>query len=173
MSAGQHLFLVGFMGAGKSTVARLVSQQTERPCIDLDALIEHRAQMPVAEIFTLNGEDDFRFRETDALLSLESEPASVVACGGGVVVRAENRSALKRLGVVVYLRVTAGEAIARIGDAQSRPLLSGPSGTLAATSLLAARESLYCSVADVVVDTVGKSPEQVATEVIAFLEDDR
>lgn len=173
MSTGQHLFLVGFMGAGKSTVAHMVSEQVGRPCIDLDQLIEHGAGMPVAQIFAEKGEDDFRRRESEALLSLDAAPPSVVACGGGVVVRPENRSALKSMGTVAYLRVTAGEAVARIGDAQSRPLLSGPSGTLAATSLLTARESLYCSVADVVVDTVGKSPEQVAAEVISFLEGDR
>lgn len=173
MSDAQHLFLIGFMGAGKSTVARLVAERVGRVCIDLDDLVEIGAGMRASEIFAAQGEDRFRDLESRALMSLDAQPDAVVACGGGVVLRPENRAALKRLGAVAYLRVTAGEAVARIGDAESRPLLAGPAGTLAATSLLAARESLYCSVADVIIDTMGKSPEQVADEVVSFMEGDR
>lgn len=170
MSTATHVFLVGFMGAGKTTVGRLLADRIGRRCIDLDRAIERLAGAPVARVFELEGEDRFRELETQALLELGHEPASVVACGGGVVLRPENRAALKRMGTVVYLQVTAGEAVARIGDATSRPLLSGPAGTLAATSLLAARESLYRSVADMVVDTVGKTPGTVTGEIESALE---
>jgi shikimate kinase len=169
MSATPRLFLVGFMGSGKSTVGRLVAESLDMPLVDLDEIIEADAQMPVAEVFARQGEDVFREMETAALLSLEDLPPAVVACGGGVVLRPENRAALKRLGRVVYLKVTAGEAVARIGDADTRPLLAGPAGSLAATSLLAARESLYTSVADVTVDTMGRTPEQVAVKVVEAL----
>jgi shikimate kinase len=164
-----HVFLVGFMGAGKSTVARMVAKELGRPCIDVDELIEAHTGHKVAEIFALRGEQGFRDLESATLLSLEERPSSIVACGGGIVVRPENRAALHRLGKVVYLQVTTGEALARIGDAGSRPLLSGEGGAIAATALLQARDALYRSVADISIDTVGKDAEAVAGEVASSL----
>lgn len=164
MSNG-HLFLVGFMGAGKSTVARLVAERLGLPAIDLDEAIEERAGRSVTAIFEQDGEEAFRDLETQALSALADLPPHVVACGGGVVLRPENRALLKRMGTVVHLVVTADVALARIGDVSTRPLLAGPSGALAATRLLEARERLYRSVADLEVDTVGKSVEEVAAAV--------
>lgn len=164
-----HVFLVGFMGAGKSTVARLVAEKVGRPCVDVDELIEADTGHKVAEIFALRGEQGFRDLEAATLESLGERPASIVACGGGIVVRPENRATLHRLGKVVYLRVTTGEALARIGDMRSRPLLAGEGGALAATALLQARDALYRSVADVSIDTVGKNARAVADEVVASL----
>lgn len=161
-----HLFLVGFMGAGKSTVARMIAEKIERPCIDLDKEIEILSGRSVTSVFAEDGEDAFRELESTALRRLEGREPAVVACGGGVVLKPENRALLKRLGTVVYLVVTAEEALARVGNGSTRPLLAGPGGTLAATALLAARESLYRSVADLAVDTVGRSTEQVALSVM-------
>lgn len=160
-----HVFLVGFMGAGKTTVARLVAEELRRPCVDIDREIEVDAGRSVREIFEDVGEDAFRELESAQLVKLADAPPSIVACGGGIVVRDQNRSALKNMGLVIYLRVSAGETVARVGTDHSRPLLSGPGGVLAATRLLEARESLYSAVADVVVDTVGRSAEEVAREV--------
>jgi len=98
----------------------------------------------------------------------QMEPC-VVACGGGVVLRPENRALLRQLGVVVYLVVSMGEALARIGDASTRPLLAGGGGTLAATALLEARETLYRSVADVTVDTAGRDAANVADAIYEAL----
>lgn len=165
-----HLFLVGFMGAGKSTVAQLISERLGRPFVDLDQIIEVEAGRSVREIFETEGESEFRDRESRALASLAESPPSVVACGGGIVLRDQNRAALTEMGCVVYLRVSAGETLARVGADETRPLLSGPGGELAATRLLEARESLYVAVADDVVDTVGRSPEQVADDVMKFVE---
>jgi len=167
--SGAHIFLVGFMGAGKSSVARLVAERAGLPCIDLDRDIEREQGAPITRIFEDRGEQAFRDLESAALLGLGARPPSVVACGGGIVLRPENRAALKRMGRVVYLEVTAAEALARVGDTSTRPLLSGPSGALAATSLLAAREALYLAVADVVVETVGRTPSEVAALVLEAL----
>ncbi len=166
-----HVFLIGFMGAGKSTVGRLLSERVRMPFVDLDSVIEQGAQASVSELFASRGEEGFRALETEALASLAACPPSVVACGGGVVLRPENRTHLHSLGTVVYLRVTAGEAVARVGDASTRPLLAGGAGTLAATSLLAAREALYKAAADITVDTVGRLPEQVADEIFDSLKE--
>lgn len=169
----RHIFMIGFMGAGKSTVASLVAEALHMPCIDLDARIERAAGVTVAELFATRGEEAFRDLETDALLALAAEEPAVVACGGGIVLRPENRSALRDMGTVVYLRVDASEALARVGDCSTRPLLSGPSGSLAATSLLKAREGLYRSVADIEVDTLGVSAGEVAALVVDGLESRR
>ena len=165
-----HIFLVGFMGAGKTTVARLLAERLDRPCVDVDEIIEAESGRSVREIFEDEGEPAFRALESRALLSLQTAEPSVVACGGGIVTRDENRSALKQLGCVVYLKVSAGETLARVGADGTRPLLSGPGGVLAATSLLEARESLYAAVADISVDTVGLSAEQVADRVASAIE---
>lgn len=166
-----HVFLIGFMGAGKSTVAALVAEQLGMPLCDLDSLVERRANRSVAEIFATEGEAGFRRLESEALASLEDEPPGVIACGGGVVLADANRSAMHRLGRVVLLEVSAGEALARIGDDDTRPLLAGAGGALAATALLAARESLYRAAADIAIDTSGRTAAEVASEVVAWLED--
>lgn len=162
----RHVFLVGFMGAGKSSVARIVAERLGRPFIDLDAEIEHDAGTTIPVIFAEQGEDAFRALETEHLRALEEAPASIVACGGGIVVRPDNRALLGELGEVVYLQVDAAEALARIGDAATRPLLAGQGGPLVATALLQAREVLYRSVADASVQTVGRTPAEVAEDVL-------
>ena len=163
-----HVFLIGFMGAGKSTVAELVARRFGRPYVDLDRLVESTDGRTIAQIFAEEGEPAFRLRESAVLRSLADAPPSVVACGGGVVTRGENRAALKAMGTVVYLSVTAEEMIARVGEDPRRPLAVG-GDVLAARALLDSRESLYSAVADIVVDTVGLSPSAVADEVIEFL----
>jgi len=160
-----HVLLIGFMGSGKSTVGRLIADEMGMPFIDLDERIVSEAEHSIPEIFEAGGESAFRDLEAAALQRLTTDADSVVACGGGVVVRDENRALLKSLGCTVYLRVSAGESLARIGDTSTRPLLAGSGATLAATSLLAARESLYAAVADLVVQTEGRTPREVADEV--------
>ena len=166
--AGRHVFLIGFMGSGKSTVARLLAEEIGGAFVDLDERVERQSGRSVAEIFADGGEARFRELEHDALASLADEGASVVACGGGVVLLPENRALLKSLGCVVYLEVSAGEALARIGDVTGRPLLAS-GGPAAASQLLSARESLYRAAADVVIDTSGKPAERVSAEAVAAL----
>jgi shikimate kinase len=165
-----HIFLIGFMGAGKSTVARLVAERTGRPFIDLDNLIEASEGCSVREIFENQGEAHFREVESAALASIPDRPPSIIACGGGVVLSDANRAELRRRGMVVYLRVSAGETLARVGADGTRPLLSGHGGALAATKLLDARESLYAAVADITIDTVGRTPGEVARTVTEAIE---
>jgi shikimate kinase len=160
-----HVFLVGFMGAGKSTVGRIVAQRMGLPFVDLDEMVEQAAGRTVARIWADAGEAAFRAAESEALASLASVVPSVVACGGGVVLADANRAALRSLGRVVYLRVSAEEALARVGGGDSRPLLAG-GGAAVAQRLLEAREALYTAVADAVIETTGRGPEDVADDVV-------
>ena len=158
-----HIFVVGFMGAGKSTVGHLLSERLGLPFVDMDERIVASMGRDIPAIFAEEGEASFRAAESRVLSDLRSETDSVVACGGGVVLADSNRAILKELGSVVYLRVTAGEALARIGTGGSRPLLTDGGITMAG-QLLKARESLYESTADVTVDTMGRDSGQVAAK---------
>jgi shikimate kinase len=164
-----HVFLVGFMGSGKSTVGRMLGRRLGLPFIDLDRAIEARVGMPVSEIFATRGEPAFRDLEHEELAGLRGLSRTVVACGGGVIVEDRCRALLKQLGTVVYLRVTADEALARIGSTEGRPLLAGADPVALGRTLLASRVSLYEAVADATVDTSGLTPAQVADAVAVAL----
>jgi shikimate kinase len=164
-----HIFLVGFMGSGKSTVGRMVADRMKMPFCDLDREIEKRRGRTVQEIFAQDGEPAFRQLEHEELGTLVDAPDTVVACGGGVVIDDRNRALLKQLGTVVYLRVSAEEALARVGSTEGRPLLAGPDPLRTAGALLATRESLYEAAADIVLDTAGLLPARVADLVVEAL----
>ncbi|MHB8966440.1 MAG: 3-dehydroquinate synthase [Coriobacteriia bacterium] len=166
----KHVFLIGFMGSGKSTVGAALATQLGRPFVDLDRLIETRVGAPVGAIFAERGEEGFRRIEQQTLRDLEATEPSVVACGGGIVLRDENRCVLKENGTVVYLVVSPEEALARIGDAGDRPLLAGDSARIA-PRILEARLSLYRAAADVIVDTSGRSVTDIVAEVATLLAD--
>lgn len=167
----RHVFLVGFMGAGKSTVGPLLAGLLGMPFLDLDDVIVSQAGRSVAEIFASEGEPGFRARERAALESLPEQPPSVVACGGGIVLLAENRATLARLGRVVFLHVDAATAYARATAAGGRPLLA-EGGPQAAAHILTEREPLYDEVADVTIDTTDHQPDWVATQIVARLRED-
>lgn len=164
----RSVFLTGFMGAGKSVVGRRVAERLGWPFVDLDIEIERREGASIPDIFRLRGEAGFRQAEHDALAALVEQGHAVVATGGGAVLRADNQSLLRRFGSVVYLAVSAEEAMARLGDTSSRPLLSGQ-GVDTARAVLAARLPVYAATADMVVETDGKREEQVADEVLDAL----
>jgi shikimate kinase len=161
------LFLIGFMGAGKSTVGRLAAGRLRLPFVDLDTEIAKQSGRSIPEIFESDGEAGFRMIESATLASLAVVPASVVACGGGVVLDEHNRAALRSMGAVVYLHVSVEEAIARVGDASGRPMLAGSAAATAA-ALLRSREALYERTADVQVSTTGRAPIEIAADVVAF-----
>ncbi|MCX8007470.1 MAG: 3-dehydroquinate synthase [Coriobacteriia bacterium] len=163
-----RVFLIGFMGSGKSTVGRMVADRLGMPFVDLDQEVSRRAGASIAEIFARSGEEGFRALEHETLRAVAEGPDAVVACGGGVVLRDENRQLLKRSGTVVYLAVSAEEALARIGDVSGRPLLAGDARAIA-PRILAARLALYRATADITVDTMARTPQEVVEEVVLQL----
>lgn len=163
-----HVFLIGFMGAGKSTVGPILARRLGIPFIDLDARIVERAGMPVERVFSERGEAVFRTFEREELAAVCDGVPAVVAAGGGAVIDDDNRSLMKGRGTVVLLRVSAEEALARLGDASGRPLLAGDAEDRA-RGLLAERIPVYAGAADIVVDTVGSDPGAVAREIESLL----
>lgn len=164
-----RIYLVGFMGSGKSTVARLLAEKIGYGWVDLDDEIEAIEGEPVSRIFESRGEQYFRALESAALLATEGVDRTVVSCGGGIVLDGANRVAFPNLGTVVYLEVTAEEALARIGDVTTRPILAGAAGRIAVESILDARRGLYRIVSDFVIDTSGLAPAEVVESIVAAL----
>jgi shikimate kinase len=166
-----HIFLIGFMGAGKSTVGPLLAKRLGLEFIDLDDMIVNACNgASIARIFEDFGEAEFRRLERCALTVCTGHPPSVVACGGGIVTDSDSRAYMRELGTVVYLRTTVAETLERIPDRSSRPLLTGPDAEHDAQALLEARSALYEDAADIEVDTVGRTPEAIASEIAQLVE---
>jgi shikimate kinase len=166
------LVLVGLRGAGKSTVGRRVAERLGRPFVDLDCVVEGNAGVTIRSLFAEQGERAFRDLEGSALAeTLRLVPRAVVATGGGVVLRAENRAALAGT-FVVYLagspEVLAARVAADPSSADGRPALADGGPLVEATKLLAVRDPLYREVASVVVD-VQRSVSEVLEAVLVAL----
>lgn len=167
VGADQHLVLVGMMGSGKSTVARLVAQRLGRRVVDSDAVIEARTGRTVREIFAEDGEPAFRALESQVLAEAlaDCEPA-VIAAAGGVVLDPANRAALRRSGArVVWLSAEPTTLAARVVQGGHRPLLDDdPLGTL--QQMHVDREPLYREVADAIVSVDHRTAVEVAEAVL-------
>lgn len=163
----RNVFFVGFMVAGKTSTSRRLARQCGLATIDLDAYIERRERRSINQIFATEGEDAFRAMETEALAEFAHKGPMLVSCGGGIVLREENREILKQNGFVVYLQVTAEQAVERVSDVSTRPLFKDLE---TARKTIAGRLPMYEDVASVSIDTVGKSINVVAQEIQDILE---
>ena len=166
--ADAPVFLIGFMASGKTTVGRIVAAELNWQFRDLDQVITDAAARSVPQIFADEGEAGFRGRESEALRAASAWRRTVVATGGGAACSDANLALMLASGRVVALSVTADEVARRAGGDSGRPLLTSAA---AASTLLAARAPFYAR-AHNQVDTVGKSPEVVAAEVLSLLEAD-
>lgn len=162
-----RVLLVGMMGAGKTTVGRLLAGRLGWPYWDSDDQVEQATGHTVAELFDAGGEPGFRSLETDALRQALAAPSDeVVSVAGGAVLDPANRRLLQRSGTVVWLRADPATLAARLGDGAGRPLLEGDAAG-ALRRLDAVRRPLYGEVADVVVDVDRLTPDEVAERVLA------
>lgn len=164
-----NIFLVGLMGAGKTSVGKLLARRLGKTFIDCDHEIERSTGVKVAVIFEIEGEAGFRAREEKVVAELVSRQDIVLATGGGAVLSADNRKRLTMNGVVVYLRAAAADLWARTRHDKNRPLLNTADPLSRLQELYNERDPLYREVADIVVDTGDQSLSSLAHKVEAQL----
>lgn len=164
----KNIFLVGFMGAGKTTVGRILARKLGWRYCDADKVIETVAGKTVSEIFSSHGELHFRDLESETLYSLAGKTKQVIATGGGAVMREENMQAMKRGGVVIYLKAPMSVIWERVRHSKTRPLLNVDNPLEAANELLRERAPSY-ETADITIDTGNLTPEEAASEIMKRL----
>lgn len=161
------IILIGYMGAGKSTVGKLLAKQQKLLFHDTDAMIEKEQKRTISDIFAKDGEQAFRDMETALIRRLIGEGMSdaVLSVGGGLPVREENRELLKELGTVVYLMADKETVVKRVQGSNNRPLLLGENLDEKVERMLVERDPLYRVAADILIDTNGKPVEYLAKEI--------
>lgn len=166
----EHIFLIGFMGVGKTSTSRELSRILGVKEIDTDALIVRQEGMSINEIFAQKGEESFRQTETALLDQLRQEAPCIISCGGGMVMREENVGKMKEQGRICLLTAAPETIYEHVKDSTDRPLLNGNMNVPYISELMAAREPKYRAAADVVIETDGCSPLETAEKLIAELQ---
>lgn len=166
----RNLILVGPMGAGKSTIGRLLAKELHLPFKDSDKEIEVRTGADIPWIFDVEGEAGFREREQAVIADLCLEDGLVLATGGGAILRQANREALRAGGRVVYLHTSVEQQLERTARDRNRPLLRTANPGQVLSDLMAIRDPLYREIADVIIETDQRPPRMVVQEVLSRLE---
>lgn len=162
----QHIFLIGFMGTGKSTVSRKLKDMLQAREIDMDHAIVRENGMSIPGMFEKYGEEYFRDKETEMLRKLSGESPAIISCGGGTVLRPENVEIMKACGQIVLLTATPQTVFARVRHGKERPVLNGHMNVEYIAQLMKKRRSAYESACDVRVSTDNKTPEAIAEEIL-------
>ncbi len=163
-----NIVLIGLRGSGKTTIGKLLAKRLGKQFIEMDELIVQRLRQSIPEIVNRYGWQKFRDAEEEITREVAGLDNVVNATGGGVVTREENIRELKKKGKLVWLKANTDTLLSRIGNDQSRPSLTGKSPREDMEAVLAERSPIYQRVADFIVDTEGKMPEEIA-EAIAKL----
>ena len=168
-----NIVLIGYRGTGKSTVARQLALALGWDWVDADVEIELRAGKSIAAIFADDGENRFRDLESEVLADLATKTNTIIAAGGGVVLRETNRQQLRQCGHVIWLKALPTTILNRVAacstSASRRPNLTTLGGETEVVRLLAERTPIYQQCANLEIDTEEKSPEEIAGEIIARL----
>ncbi len=164
----QNIALVGFMGSGKSTVARIISRKTGRRLVELDRMIETDAGLTIPQIFARKGQTGFREMEIEAVKTVSAQPNQVISCGGGVVLNTINIDRLRASSIIVYLEVSQDQILARLARQKvEKPVLTDPADPEEISKLLVFREPFYRAAADITIDSSRLSAEETAGRIIA------
>ena len=161
-----NIFLIGFMGAGKSTISDYLKNALAMDVVEMDQCIVERQGMSISDIFETYGEEYFRELETNLLIEMQSRSNVVVSCGGGVPMRERNVVEMKKNGRVVLLTAKPETILERVKDNHDRPLLENNKNVSFIADLLEKRRAKYEAAADIVVETDGKSELEICEELI-------
>ena len=164
-----NIFLIGFMGVGKSTVSDYLSKILVSPQVEMDQVIVNKEHMSINKIFEEYGEEYFRNCETNLLIELQKKNNQIVSCGGGVAMREINVREMKKNGRVVLLTASPETILERVKDSDERPLLRGRKNTEYISELMEIRRPKYRAAADIIVDTDHKNVEEIAEEIVGKL----
>jgi shikimate kinase len=167
MTEKRNIFLIGPMGAGKSTIGRHLAEQLHLEFFDSDQEIEKRTGADIAWVFDIEGEEGFRERERDVISDLSEKQGIVLATGGGSIINKEVRNKLSARGIVVYLKTTIEKQVARTQRDKRRPLLQKDDPEQVLRNLADERNPMYEDVCDYVIDTDDQSARNVANKIIA------
>lgn len=165
-----NIFLIGPMGAGKTTIGRQLAKSLGKQFKDSDHEIVERTGVSIPTIFDIEGEEGFRRRERDIIDTLTQEPDLVLATGGGAILLEENRHCLRSRGIVIYLQAPIKQLLKRTAKDRNRPLLQTEDPRKRLEELLEIREPLYQQTADMVINTNGRSVPGVVKTIILQLE---
>lgn len=165
---GVNLYLVGMMGAGKTTVGRVLAQKLDYRFVDTDAVIEQAAGQSISELFAQSGEEAFRSLETQVLSELSAYPRLAIATGGGIVLRQKNWSYLHH-GIVVWLDVPVEQLYSRLQGSSDRPLLNSPDPLQTLQQLLEQRQHLYAQADLRVLVSGSETPDEIGDRVLSEL----
>ncbi|NKB78179.1 MAG: shikimate kinase [Gammaproteobacteria bacterium] len=160
-----NIYLIGLMGAGKTTVGRKLSNVMRLDFLDTDQLLESKTGVAISHIFEVEGEPGFRDRESSVLSEVAESTGSVISTGGGIILREENRMLMQESGVVVYLRASLGLLWGRLKGCRKRPLLQSGNPKEKIRILLEERDSIYTKSADIVVDVNSESAVKMAKKI--------
>lgn len=166
----ENIFLIGYMGTGKSTVAAYMAMQYGMEVLEMDQMIVEREGMSISDIFSTRGEDYFRDVETQLLIDIQTQENKVVSCGGGVVLREQNIKEMRKGGKIVLLSAQAETILERVKDDSSRPLLQGNKNIAFINDMLEKRRPKYESAADIVIQTDGKKVADICKEIFLKIE---
>lgn len=163
-----NIYLIGFMGSGKTTVGQALARELGYTFVDMDQMIQDQAKKSISQIFSEQGEVTFRDLETQVLKSISLHNRHVVSTGGGAVLREENQQLMQSTGRTVLLWADPATVIDRLKDDHSRPLLQGDDKLQKITDLMETRKPVYLGIADVVTPTDAKKVDEI---VYAIVED--
>lgn len=170
MAEKRNIFLIGPMGAGKSTIGRQLAQMLNMDFLDSDTVIEERAGADIDWIFDIEGEAGFRKREERVINELTQSQGLVLSTGGGSVVSKDNRNALSARGIVVYLETTIDKQFERTQRDKKRPLLQTEDPYQVLVELSKVRNPLYEEIADITIQTNEQTAKVVATQIIDMMD---
>ena len=168
MVTNKNIFLIGFMGCGKSTMARMLAERTQMSLVEMDETIEAEAGKSINEIFETLGEEHFRDLESQLILRVAEKGGAVVSCGGGAILRLENVENMKKNGTVIYFSATPETIYKRVRNSTTRPLLNGNMNVEYIETLMKQRLSRYEAAADITISVDGKEKKEILEELLSI-----